>query len=175
MQNTTHSELTIGQGAEMSTGVKKGLATDTLQLGNEVRAANDDDGEETGQRAAPRSTIPPARTRSTVPPPQNGPHRRSGSWAIVQRFVHDGFRYQVRRQPVGEENAFRRLTARETQVIELVYDGSSNKEAAYTLGLAPSTVGVLLSRAAAKLGASSRQELIAAYTRLRAEQHDEAE
>ena len=51
------------------------------------------------------------------------------------------------------------LSAREREVLSNAALGSSNKEIAHTLGLAHSTVRVLLTRAARKLGASNRPQL----------------
>src|SRR4051812_16940977 len=76
-----------------------------------------------------------------------------GKWTIVEQFVRDGFQYQVRRRKLDAQTVAPRLTKREEQVLMHARDGSSNKSIAYALGLAPSTVGVLLFRAAAKLGA----------------------
>jgi two-component system, LuxR family, response regulator FixJ len=52
------------------------------------------------------------------------------------------------------------LTARERQVVALALNGVDNKVIAYDLGLAHSTVRVLIARAALKLGARSRHELL---------------
>jgi DNA-binding CsgD family transcriptional regulator len=57
------------------------------------------------------------------------------------------------------------LSAREQQVAALAALGRSNKLIAYELGLAHSTVRVLMARAARKLGAHSRLELIARLRR----------
>jgi DNA-binding NarL/FixJ family response regulator len=57
--------------------------------------------------------------------------------------------------------AFQRLTQRERQVVVRALRGGANKEIAYDLGLAHSTVRVFMARAASKLGATSRQELLA--------------
>lgn len=87
-------------------------------------------------------------------------------WSVVQRFVHDGFHYQIRRRPLTEPPS-RRLTQREDQVLAHLCEGRSNKAIAYTLGVAPSTVGVLVYRASAKLGARTRRELLSAYVQLK--------
>jgi DNA-binding NarL/FixJ family response regulator len=55
---------------------------------------------------------------------------------------------------------FERLTARERDVVARALRGSANKVIAYDLGLAHSTVRVLMARAATKLGAHSRDELL---------------
>jgi DNA-binding NarL/FixJ family response regulator len=53
-----------------------------------------------------------------------------------------------------------RLTDRERQVVLRALRGGANKEIAYDLGLAHSTVRVFMARAALKLGAANRQELL---------------
>jgi DNA-binding CsgD family transcriptional regulator len=82
---------------------------------------------------------------------------------VLDEYERDGFCYQVLRRPVTTDAP--RLTKREAEVLACACLGSSNKEIAYDLGLSPSTVGVLLFRAAGKLGAQSRQELLIAYAR----------
>jgi DNA-binding NarL/FixJ family response regulator len=59
------------------------------------------------------------------------------------------------------------LSPRERQVLERAILGSENKVIAYDLGLADSTVRVLMRRAAIKLGARTRAGAIEAYRRLR--------
>jgi DNA-binding CsgD family transcriptional regulator len=49
---------------------------------------------------------------------------------------------------------------REREVVALAVTGHENKDIAYRLGLAYSTIRVLMARAASKIGAKSRQELI---------------
>jgi DNA-binding NarL/FixJ family response regulator len=53
------------------------------------------------------------------------------------------------------------LTAREREIVERALLGSENKCIAYDLGLSDSTVRVLMSRAAIKLGVRTRRELLA--------------
>jgi DNA-binding NarL/FixJ family response regulator len=69
----------------------------------------------------------------------------------------------VARQNATAAPDFDRLTGRECQVVGFASLGHSNKLIAYELGIATSTVGVLLSRAMAKLGVPSRKTLIAAF------------
>jgi DNA-binding CsgD family transcriptional regulator len=92
--------------------------------------------------------------------------RSRAGWIIVGEFVRDGFYYQIVRRPIGSTPPGARLTKREEQVLKHAAAGQNNKSIAHTLGLSPSTVGVLLFRAAAKLGVKSRLELLAAYLRL---------
>jgi DNA-binding CsgD family transcriptional regulator len=81
-------------------------------------------------------------------------------WTLVQHLVHDGRRYILAQEnerrpcPVGE------LSSRERQVMTEASMGHSNKEIAYSLGLANSTVRVLLARAATKLGARTRADAV---------------
>jgi DNA-binding CsgD family transcriptional regulator len=97
--------------------------------------------------------------------PSAGTGRGSG-WHVVEEFELDGFRYRLTRRPVEAEHTRNRLTTREWQVLAYASRGYKNKDIAEALGLAPSTVGVLLSRAARKLGTKSRKELLAAFVRL---------
>jgi DNA-binding NarL/FixJ family response regulator len=53
-----------------------------------------------------------------------------------------------------------RLTHREREVVVRALRGGANKEIAYDLGLAHSTVRVFMARAAEKLGATSRRDLL---------------
>lgn len=88
----------------------------------------------------------------------------SGRWTLVDHFDHDGRRYVVARKNDAEvRRAAGVLTPRERQVLAYAAMGQPNKLIAYTLGLSPSTVGMHLSNAAAKLGARSRVELIRAF------------
>jgi DNA-binding CsgD family transcriptional regulator len=53
-----------------------------------------------------------------------------------------------------------RLSERERQVVALAIAGYENKEIAHELGLAYSTVRVLMARAARKIGARGRREIV---------------
>jgi DNA-binding CsgD family transcriptional regulator len=94
-------------------------------------------------------------------PTTAGTQRSRAGWTVLEEYERDGFYYQVLRRPV--DCALPRLTPREEEVLQHAGGGYSNKSIAYALGLSPSTVGVLLFRAAGKLGAGSRRELLAAY------------
>ncbi len=52
------------------------------------------------------------------------------------------------------------LTARETEVMQLVVDGKANKEIAFDLGLSPRTVEIHRARVMSKMGAGSLAELV---------------
>lgn len=64
------------------------------------------------------------------------------------------------------------MTARERDVLARALRGSDNKVIAYDLGVAHSTVRVLMARAAVKLGARSRPELLAAAAALLGEDRE---
>ena len=72
------------------------------------------------------------------------------------------YKILVERQQPEPPNG-RGLTARERQVAKLAAVGQSNKAIAYELGVAPSTVAVLLGRAAVKLGTTSRSGFVYAF------------
>jgi DNA-binding CsgD family transcriptional regulator len=81
-------------------------------------------------------------------------------WTLVDSYERGGARYVVARENQAEVRALSSLTERERQIVAYVAVGQSTKETGYALGISDSTVRVLLSRAAAKLGARSRSELL---------------
>jgi DNA-binding CsgD family transcriptional regulator len=83
----------------------------------------------------------------------------AGRWTLLDHFDRDGRRYLVAHRNDPEAPDPRALTLRERQVVGYVALGQSNKLIAYELGLSASTVGVVLKKAASKLGARSRTEL----------------
>ena len=89
----------------------------------------------------------------------------SARWTLVDQFESGGQRYVVARENAPRAMGPALLTQRENQVVSLAALGRTNKVIAYELGLAYATVRVLMGRACAKLGASTRSELLA---RLRA-------
>jgi DNA-binding CsgD family transcriptional regulator len=86
-----------------------------------------------------------------------------GRWSLIDRFERDGRRYLVAHRNDPDVPDPRALTRRERQVVGFAALGQPNKLIAYELGLSPSTVGVLMARAARKLGARSRTELLKSY------------
>lgn len=81
-------------------------------------------------------------------------------WTLLEVAETDGGRVLIAREnePAGKGPVT--LTERERQVVALAGMGQHNKLIAYTLGISHSTVRVLISRAAAKLGVDSREALI---------------
>jgi DNA-binding NarL/FixJ family response regulator len=65
-------------------------------------------------------------------------------------------------KPGRQDSSLESLTEKERQVVGYAKLGHHNKLIAYELGLSPSTVRVLLSRVATKLGVRTRSEIIAA-------------
>lgn len=94
--------------------------------------------------------------------------RVSGGWTIAEQFVREGYCYRLLRRPVATAEEAPRLTKRELAALELASSGHGNKSIAQQLEVSPSTVGVLLFRAAAKLNVATRSDLLLAYQALKA-------
>ena len=86
-----------------------------------------------------------------------------GRWSLIDHFEKDGRRYLVARRN-DPYVAGDKLSLRERQVVGFVALGHTNKLIAYELGISTSTVGTHLSKAAKKLGLSSRLALIKAFS-----------
>jgi DNA-binding CsgD family transcriptional regulator len=93
---------------------------------------------------------------------------RDSGWTVAEQFEREGFAYRVMRRPLELANPSPRLTGREEDVLVLACAGHSNKRIAQVLDVSPSTVGVLLFRAAGKLNAKSRSELLSNYEQFKA-------
>ncbi len=93
---------------------------------------------------------------------------------LLDHFDHAGKRYviAVENPPRAEIAGLSALSMRESQVVAAAAAGRTNKIIAYELGLAHSTVRVLLARAAKRLKAESRQELVAIYRAHQRAGHD---
>ncbi len=87
----------------------------------------------------------------------------AGRWTLVDRFESDGKRYVLARRNDVPMAGSEGLTERELQALGYAALGHANKLIAYEMGIAASTVGVLLHRAARKLGAGDRQQLLTLY------------
>lgn len=83
----------------------------------------------------------------------------AGRWSLVDRWDSDGSRFVAVVENAPRVLDPRSLTEREHAVANYAALGASNKEIAYILGIAPSTVGVLLKLALRKLGCSRRTDL----------------
>ena len=81
-------------------------------------------------------------------------------WTLVDDYQRGGRRYVLARENEPDPGGPPPLSRREQQVTALAALGRSNKLIAYELGLAHSTVRVLVSRACVKLGVSSRSDLV---------------
>lgn len=89
-----------------------------------------------------------------------------GRWSLVDHIDSDGahFLLAIRNDPDAEAPQI--LSRREAQVASYAAQGHMNKEIAYELGLAVSTVASHLSKALIKLNLGSRTELVWLYGRL---------
>jgi DNA-binding CsgD family transcriptional regulator len=89
-------------------------------------------------------------------------------WSLIDEFDTDGKRFviAVENTPPVHDARSKELSARELQVLTHAHLGHSNKVIAYELGLAASTVRVLLQRAAQKLGARTRADAITRFDAL---------
>ena len=81
-------------------------------------------------------------------------------WTLLEVRERDGRRYLVARQNEPRTRGPAGLTDREQEVLAFAVMGHHNKLIAYNLGISHSTVRVLMARAAGKLGARSRAELV---------------
>ena len=89
----------------------------------------------------------------------------STRWSLVDQFSSDGRRYVLARRNEAPVNGVQQLAEREHEALAWAALGHANKVIAYEMGISSSTVGVLLHRAARKLGTRTRAELIAKLTR----------
>jgi DNA-binding CsgD family transcriptional regulator len=87
----------------------------------------------------------------------------AGRWSLLEQFESDGRRYILARENAPRSPGPSSFTPRERQVVGYAALGHDNKVIAYDLGIAHSTVKVLMARAAQKLGVGTRAEVIAAY------------
>lgn len=92
----------------------------------------------------------------------------SERWTLVETYERDGEQYIVARYNDAWLAKHKALSPRESQVLGFAVLCDSNKVIAYKLGISASTVGVLLHRAAEKLGCHSRAELLARFLELAA-------
>ena len=81
-------------------------------------------------------------------------------WSLVEHVDSDGKRMIAAQRNESVAPGSAGLSPREEQVLGYAALGHSNKLIAYELGLAHSTVRVLLARASAKLGASGREQAL---------------
>lgn len=84
-------------------------------------------------------------------------------WSLVDHFDADGRRYVVIRSNEVHTGTVGDLSRRERQVLALLAIGHSTKVVAYELGITETTVRVLILKAMRKLGARSREELLARF------------
>jgi DNA-binding CsgD family transcriptional regulator len=92
-------------------------------------------------------------------------------WIVLVVYERDGKGFVVARSNDVRRPRPASLSLRERQALGRALLGNSNKLIAYELGISASTVGVLLHRAARKLGCNSRVELIQRFHASLAEAH----
>jgi two-component system response regulator FixJ len=93
-----------------------------------------------------------------IPKPIDTEHLLSGVRDALRRDVHLGA-MQGGRRPV-EVRGFSQLTPREREVLQLITNGQSNKEAGRELGISPRTIEVHRARVMEKLGARNTADLM---------------
>jgi DNA-binding CsgD family transcriptional regulator len=86
--------------------------------------------------------------------------RVRGRWTVVEGDGDDRQRYLLACENLSAAPALAQLTERELQVVATLSLGRTIKETAYDLGISDSTVRVLLTRAYARLGIHSSEELL---------------
>jgi DNA-binding NarL/FixJ family response regulator len=91
-----------------------------------------------------------ARTGSTAHSPVR--------WSVLERFEYEDRLYRVTVRPARPRSTG--LTPRETQVLGFIRGGHTNKVIAFELGVAWSTVRVLVHRISRKMGVRTRAELV---------------
>ncbi len=84
-------------------------------------------------------------------------------WTLIDHFESDGKQYLLARKNPAVPPGISALSEREGQAVGFAALGHPNKLIAYEMGIAASTVSVLLLRAARKVGARTRAGLIAAW------------
>jgi DNA-binding CsgD family transcriptional regulator len=84
----------------------------------------------------------------------------AGRWSLVDQFDSDGRRFLVARRNDPDSPGASHLSRRQRQVAFYASLGLSNKSIGYALGLAESTVATHLAEALARLGLSSRNEMV---------------
>ena len=82
-------------------------------------------------------------------------------WTLVDVLESDGRRFVVAHENQTGCQPMPGLSPRERQALALLALEQTNKQIAFALGIAASTVGVLLHRAAKKLNTTTRGELTA--------------
>jgi DNA-binding CsgD family transcriptional regulator len=87
-------------------------------------------------------------------------------WTLLDVSESDGGKYLVAQKNPPRLPGSNSLTDRERQVVAFAVLGHHNKLIAYNLGISHSTVRVLIARAASKLQAHSRPELLRRYAKI---------
>lgn len=92
--------------------------------------------------------------------PRSPPSLRLQDWQLLEETAVGCRSYVLLGRIETRKTGFDSLTARERDAVYHAGTGISNKEIAKHMEISDSTVGVLLSRASRKLGATDRSHLI---------------
>jgi DNA-binding CsgD family transcriptional regulator len=90
----------------------------------------------------------------------------SEPWTFVDTYLLDGKHFLVAVRGDARRKRNNALSPRESQALRWAVCKVSNKIVAYEMGISASTVGVLLHRAAVKLGCQGRAELLRRFREL---------
>jgi DNA-binding CsgD family transcriptional regulator len=91
------------------------------------------------------------------------PHPLMKGWLTIEELSVGDEQYVLLRRMKGHRarrDSIDALSPREREALHHACAGASNKEIAYEMAIDPSTVGVLLWRAARRLAAAGREELL---------------
>jgi DNA-binding NarL/FixJ family response regulator len=90
-----------------------------------------------------------------------------GRWSLVERTDTDGQRHYLAFENTPHGQAYRALSPRESLVVDQSIQGLQGKHVAYSTGLTPARISLLLASAATKLGFRSRLDLVRVASTLR--------
>jgi DNA-binding CsgD family transcriptional regulator len=93
----------------------------------------------------------------------------AGRWSLVDQFDSDGRRYVVAKRNAPEVAGWKSLSEMENRVLAFAAGGQPHKIIAYELGISVAGVASHIRRAARKVGAGSRLELVARFRSAQAE------
>ena len=110
---------------------------------------------ETGPLRWSRESADPARDEQEA-----APELSAGRWRVVDIIDRTSERFLVAQEDQNWSPGIDTLTERERAVVVAAAAGRSNKEIAHDLGISHATARVLMARACARLGVSSRGELL---------------
>ena len=147
-----HAKSSAAEGSEAILR-PDGRIVDAKGAAQETRAR-----EALGEAARAMERVRHRRRSSDLPTDHWHPRVRT-RWTLVDSPESEARRYLLARENQIQPAGLQLLTERERQVVASLAAGKSVKEIAYELGISDATTRVLLSRAYARLGVNSREEL----------------